>query len=79
MWRPLPLELPAGTRPLKVLVTGYGPFMGYETNPSGELAKAVGAFDRLFLDGRVPPTIKQEDIVCALQIQTKPPDPEVEE
>lgn len=43
VWRPLPLELPPGTRPLRVLVTGYGPFGGYPTNPSGELAKAVGA------------------------------------
>jgi pyroglutamyl-peptidase len=42
LWRPISDALPQGTKPLKVLVTGYGPFDGYPDNPSGDLAQAVG-------------------------------------
>lgn len=43
MYKPVSLELRPGERPLKVMITGYGPFPGVENNPSGELAKQMKA------------------------------------
>lgn len=43
MYKPQSLELRPGERPLKVMITGYGPFPGVPQNPSGELVKQLAA------------------------------------
>lgn len=41
LWKPESLGLQPGERPLKVVVTGYGAFMGITDNPSANLAQRL--------------------------------------
>lgn len=66
-----------GNRPVRVLVTGYGPFMGINDNPSGEIAKELA---KLKIKGAIiktevlPVTWKDVDSFVDGDLKTFKPD-----
>ena len=76
LYRPHSLELRPGERPLRVVVTGYGPFPGVDKNPSGELAKelARAGLQGAKVEYRVLPVTHADVDAFVADMRANPPD-----
>lgn len=76
LYRPQALTLQPGEKPLRVVVTGYGPFPGVEKNPSGELAKqlARAGLQGAKVEYRVLPVTHADVDAFAAELRDNPPD-----
>lgn len=76
LYKPVSLELRPGERPLRVMITGYGPFPGVDKNPSGELARQLDALGVRGADVsyQVLPVTHADVDAFVKQMRENPPD-----
>ena len=76
LYRPQSLALRPGETPLRVVVTGYGPFPGVDKNPSGELAKqlAKAGLAGAKVEYRVLPVTHADVDAFVADMRANPPD-----
>jgi len=76
LYRPQSLSLRPGEQPLRVVVTGYGPFPGVDKNPSGELAKqlAKAGLQGAKVEYRVLPVTHADVDAFVAEMRGNPPD-----
>jgi len=76
LYRPQSLALRPGELPLRVVVTGYGPFPGVDKNPSGELARqlAKAGLQGAKVEYRVLPVTHADVDAFVAEMRANPPD-----
>jgi pyroglutamyl-peptidase len=76
LYRPQSLALRPGERPLRLVVTGYGPFPGVDKNPSGELARqlAKAGLQGAKVEYRVLPVTHADVDAFVAELRARPPD-----